>query len=170
MKKTKIAACFWYGRVYPKIIDYTCLIAVIISIAGIPYLTYSAMIFQEYILFILVAMLLFGLPIFLWVFIVLKKMRKRIGIALIDAVELQASAYRTNGAGKKGMFLLEKEARLTVEFVYNEEKMKITSETPSYARILLGYKAFCQYENKKIRILYSPSQKHVLILKEQDRS
>lgn len=162
-EKTKIAVCFWFGKVYPKVLDVVMLIGAILSWIPVPILMYQLVVNKMIALIFVVALCLITGVVTLWLYVVLKKMRGEISKALIDGIEVKAIAYRTNSLGEK-VFVLEKDARLTVEFSYGGEQLKITSAKPTLKNVTLGYKAFLPYENKRVRILYSPSQKHVLIL------
>ena len=164
-EKTKIAACFWYGKVYSKAIDWIVFVGMICGVILLPGIFELFLRNPEFPFLFLAFFALGGSVVMCWGFVVLRKMRKSISVALLDAVELEAKAYRTNAEGEK-RYVIDSEARLTVEFRYEGEWMKITSAKPSYKNVLLGQKAFRPYENKKVKILYSPSQKHVLILKQ----
>lgn len=162
-KQNKIAVCFWYGKVYPRIIDYIMLFGIIFSLIPVPIIVYMSVTQKSFALIIVAIMCLANWVCSLWLFDMLKRMRKGIKTALTDAVEVEAISYRSNKEGNKD-FVFYKDARFTVEFFYKGERVKITSSTPTLKNAILGYKAFLPYENKKINILYSPSQSHVLIL------
>lgn len=103
---------------------------------------------------------------YLYCCILIIKQRKVILLACKDAVELSARAIKVSSEGVIMRSQAVKDERLMLIFFFNgHEKTKI-SGAPDLKRPFINYnKLFRKYENKVIRILYSPYYDHVLLLK-----
>ena len=166
-KRYRIVASLEYGKVYSIIIQSICLIGIIAGIFCIPGII--ILFIREYQpgLFLLIFFFGLCLPSLVYGYLSIRTVRKKVSLALKDAVELRGEAVITDANGHSLGVKYSEDCYLTIKFLYKGEKFIRRSAKPSLKRPFIKFdKLFRKYERKTVQILYSESQDHVLIIED----
>ena len=174
MKKYKIEATLRYGKYTSKSAYGFAWFSLVLSIVGIVVFVLAYIWDRERIY--IVTLFILPIPLLIasvWIVIVHGKIMKQIAEWQLDAVELEAKCIKAYGFttllnGHPSSMSVPKlgTAKIEVSFIYKEKAVKKVSGDPNKQyNALNGYdKIFAKYENKRLRILYSPKYDEVMIL------
>ena len=161
--KVEVEATLRDGRLIPKAFFIVCYILFALLLIFTAFAIVAVVIDRDALSILLFPAML--TPLVIWAFVYARKMWKRISTWLEDAVELEAECVRTFGTTQMSGAI-----KIDVTFTYNGETIRKTSGLPSnspQARALNGYSTyFTKYENKIIKILYSPKYDEVMMPKQ----
>lgn len=163
MSKYKVEATLRYGRNMPKYVVNLCIISIVLGCVMIILSIVCAIIYLE---IDLLFVLFFPIIEIICIASLLKYMiivKKEIALWIEDAYLLDGYCKRTAGSIEK----LDGAINISITFEYNGVKMTKMSGSNShnYNYVKDGYaKWFRKYENKRLKILYSPKYDEVMII------
>lgn len=170
MKKRRIVATLAYGKIFSPMIMTMFIVMLFCGVMLIPLLIVFAILRNEYLL--LLGLLLSVLCIFLSVYAIVHHIRikREINLWKQDAVLLMAKSKIIEEKTVYDRGIPQgKEAKVSVKFQYNENKLKHVSGEKIKKDIFHSYKGFdsifLKYGDCEIDILYSPRFDQVMILK-----
>ena len=173
IKKYRVDSSLEYGVFYRAWLQVVAVIGFLFDVIGIIGVAIVSSIEKRQDMGLGYAFLILILPVFVYLYFISRKQRKEVKKALKDAVVITAQTTITDMRGKavgtRFNNILTEKQRLAVKFFYNGEKIIKLSAPQNIKRPFIKNKRmFLKYGNRKVQILYSPTENHVLLIKQKE--